>query len=75
MGLSSCAGRQRPAARERRRRLRAPGILFFISMVAFGLASPVLAANPPPPPGKAQIANQTGADIWVGFWSPASTIT
>ena len=79
MGLSSCAGRQRPAARKRRRRLLAPGILFFISMVvfgiAYGLASPVFAANPPPPPGKAQIANQTGADIWVGFWSPASTIT
>ena len=42
--------------------------------VAYGLASPVLAATPPPP-GKAQIVNQTGADIWVGFWSPASTIT
>ena len=37
--------------------------------IAYGLASPVLAATPPPP-GKAQIANQTGADIWVGFWSP-----
>ena len=78
MGLSSCAGRQRPPACKRRRRLLAPGVLFFVSMVvfgiAYGLASPVLAANPPPP-GKAQIANQTGADIWVGFWSPASTIT
>ena len=49
MGLSSCAGRQRSAVRKRRRRLLAPGILFIVSMVvfgiAYGLASPVLACG------------------------------
>ncbi len=74
MGLSSCAGRQRPAARKPRRRLLAPGILFFVSMV--GMGSQALSWRRTAPPGKAQIVNQTGADIWVGFWSPpASTIT
>ena len=84
--LLSCAGRQGSAASKRRRRLLARGILFFVSMVAFGamaalgLPSPVLAVSPPPS-GKVQIVNQTGADIWVGFSSaagkgiPASTIT
>jgi hypothetical protein len=72
--LSSCAGRRRPAASKRRGRLLAYGILFFVSMAWYGLASPVLAASAP---GKVQIVNQTGADIWVGFWSapPASIVT
>jgi hypothetical protein len=66
---SICMGR----AHKRVSRWLGHGITLFLLMAVYGLASPVLAAAPPPP-GTARIANQTGADIWVGFWSPGSTV-
>jgi hypothetical protein len=69
------ATNRRPAACRRRSPVAARSSRFLVLIVAYGLASPVLATQPclAAPPGNVAIVNQTGANIWVGF--SGSTIT
>lgn len=71
-------GRPHTATGKRLRRLVAHGILFFVSIAGYGIASPVLAADTTqsriagsPAPGNVSIINNRDTSIWVGFSDPS----